>query len=181
MVFGLFKKKPAVPKKETDPLGVFDAVIASVERQGGEVRKSAATLLALRAELTRDQAKYGKRIESIEERLRKAEGEDKAEKTLRNDLNEAKRLLQTTQEALAKAEGDARLLMEAAEDLGKQLVDLQEERQSARARLSAGVMVSDALRTQVANFDRLMKLDAARDEVEKAHALAELYREDAGK
>jgi chromosome segregation ATPase len=179
MVFGLFKKKPAAPKKATDPLGVFDQVIASVERQGGEVRKSAATLLALRAELTRDQTRYLKRIDDIEERLRKAAGEEKAEKTLRNDVNEARRLLETTKEALAKAEGDAKLLMETAEGLGKQLTDLQEERQSARARLSAGVMVSEALQAQVASFDRLMKLDAARDEVEKAHALAELYREDA--
>jgi transposase-like protein len=103
-----------------------------------------------------------------------------AEKTLRRDLLEAKRLLERTNEAHAQAETDARLLMETAESLGRQLAELQEERQSARARLSAGLMVSDALKQQVAGFDRLMKLDAARDEVEKAHALAELYREDAG-
>ena len=82
---------------------------------------------------------------------------------------------------VAQAETNAKILMEAAEDLSKQLAELQEERQSARARLSAGVMVSDALKAQVANFDRVMKLDRARDEVEKAHALAEVYREDAGK
>ncbi len=179
-VFGFFKKKPAVKKEETDPLAVFDAVIASLERQGGEVRKSAATLLALRAELARDQDKYGKRIGDLEARLPRAEGDVSAEKTLRRDLLEAKRLLERTNEAHAQAETDARLLMETAESLGRQLAELQEERQSARARLSAGLMVSDALKQQVAGFDRLMKLDAARDEVEKAHALAELYREDAG-
>ncbi len=181
MVFGFFKKKSALAKKELDPLAAFDVVIASLERQGGEVRKSAATLLALRSELNRDVVKYGKRIAGIEERLPRAEGDLAAEKTLRRDLHEAKRLLEKTHEALAQAEGNAKLLMDAAEELGKQLVELQEERQSARARLSAGVMVSDALKAQVASFDRLMKLDAARDEVEKAHALAELYREDAGK
>ena len=181
MVFGFLKKKAAISKKATDPLAVFDAVISSVERQGGEVRKSAATLLALRAELTRDLDKYGKRIAGTEARLPKAEGDVSVEKTLRRDLAEARGLLETTQEALAQAETNARLLMDAAEDLGKQLAELQEERQSARARLSAGTMVSEALKTQVANFDRLMKLDAARDEVEKAHALAELYREDTGR
>jgi chromosome segregation ATPase len=179
-VFGIFKKK-AAPPKPADPLAVFDAVIASLERQGAEVRKSAATLLALRAELARDELKYEKRITTTKERLDKAVGEVKAAKTLQRDISEAQQLLNSTREAHAQAEANARLLMDAAEELSRQLAELQEERQSARARLSAGVMVSEALKTQVANFDRVMKLDKARDEVEKAHALAELYREDAGK
>ena len=179
-MFGFLKKKTTAPKA-TDPLAVFDAVIASLERQGAEVRKSAATLLALRAELARDEGKYESRIAATQQKLERALGEPKIEKTLRRDLLEAKQLLERTQEAHAQAEANARLLMEAAEDLSKQLAELAEERQSARARLSAGVMVSDALKAQVANFDRVMKLDQARDEVEKAHALAELYREDAGK
>lgn len=179
-MFGFLKKKP-VPLKSTDPLAVFDAVIASLERQGAEVRKSAATLLALRSELSRDEVKYETRVATTQGKLERAEGDPKIEKTLRRDLLEAKQLLDRTREAHAQAETNAKLLMEAAEDLSKQLAELVGERQSARARLSAGVMVSDALRAQVANFDRVMKLDQARDEVEKAHALAELYREDAGK
>ena len=43
-MFGFLKKKPAA-LKSTDPLAVFDAVIGSLDRQGAEVRKSAATLL----------------------------------------------------------------------------------------------------------------------------------------
>lgn len=179
-MFGLFKKKSKA-QTVVDPLAVFDTVIASLDRQGAEVRRSAATLLALRAELARDEAKYEKRVLTIEEKLQRAFGEPKVEKTLKRDQQEAQRLLETTREAHAQAETNAKLLMEAAEDLSRQLAELQEERQSARARLSAGVMVSDALKAQVANFDRVMKLDRARDEVEKAHALAELYREDAGK
>lgn len=181
MVFGLFKKKPPVEPKRTDPLAVFDSVIASVERQGAEVRRSAATLLALRAELARDLDKYRQRVTELEDRVARASGEPKAEKTLQRDLSEARRMLEKTREAQLEAERDAKLLMEAAEDLARQLGELREERQGARARLSAGLMVSDALKAQVASFDRLMKLDAARDEVEKAHALAELYREDVGK
>ncbi|MDP2272077.1 MAG: hypothetical protein Q8N23_07280 [Archangium sp.] len=179
-MFGFFKKKPVV-SKSTDPLAVFDAVISSLDRQGAEVRKSAATLLALRAELARDEQKYEMRVVTTKEKLDRALGEPKIEKTLKRDLSEAQQLLESTREAHAQAEANAKLLMDAAEDLSRQLSELQEERQSARARLSAGVMVSDALKTQVANFDRVMKLDEARDEVEKAHALAELYREDAGK
>ena len=180
MVFGFFKKK-AAPPAPADPLAVFDAVIGSLEKQGAEVRKSAATLLALRAELTRDEQKYLDRAAATEAKLSRAEGEPKVETTLRRDLAEAKRLCERTREALAQAETNAALLMSAAEDSSGQLAELKEERQSARARLSAGVMVSDALKAQVASFDRVMKLDRARDEVEKAHALAELYREDAGK
>jgi phage shock protein A len=178
-VFGLFKKKPAA--KPSEPLAVFDQVNASLERQGAEVRKSAATLLALRAELNRDQEKYEQRLTSTKQRLERAEADPKAQKTLARDLAEAEQLLASTKEAHAQAETNAKLLMEAAEELSRQLAELKEERQSARARLSAGVMVSEALKTQVANFDRVLKLDQARDEVEKAHALAELYREDAGK
>lgn len=179
-MFGLFKKK-AAPAKPADPLAVFDAVIASLERQGAEVRKSAATLLALRSELNRDEEKYERRLTATRQRLDRAGDDAKAQKTLARDLAEAQQLISTTKEAHAQAEANAKLLMEAAEELSRQLAELKEERQSARARLSAGVMVSEALRAQVANFDRVLKLDQARDEVEKAHALAELYREDAGK
>lgn len=179
-VFGLFKKKSA-PERSSDPIAVFDAVISSLERQGAEVRKSAATLLALRAELARDQEKYSERVLATKQRLDRALGEPKVEKTLMRDLTAAQQLFESTKAAYAQADADAKLLMEAAEDLSRQLSELEGERQSARARLFAGAMVSDALRAQVANFDRVMKLDRARDEVEKAHALAELYREDAGK
>ncbi|HEY1086563.1 MAG TPA: hypothetical protein VGE37_02675 [Archangium sp.] len=179
MVFGFFKKK-APPQQPQDPIAVFDHVIASVERQGAEVRKSAATLLAMRASLQRDVDRYEVRIETTQQKLERADGDPKIEKTLRRDLGEAKKLLDTSREALSQAEANGKLLMDAAESLSRQLSELQEERQSARVRLKAGLSVSEALKAQVATFDRVMKLDAARDEVEKAHALAELYREDAG-
>jgi hypothetical protein len=41
--------------------------------------------------------------------------------------------------------------------------------------------VSTALRQQVEQFDRVLALDAARDEVERARALADVYRDDADK
>ncbi len=175
MVFGFFKKKRDA--KPADPLAVFDQLIDSLERQTAAARKSAVTLLALRAELRRDQDKYRTRIHAIDGK-RPTTTEASVLKVLARDQTEAQRLLERTDEALAQAEADSTLLLEAAEDLGRQLQELKEERQSARARFSSGAMVTDALKAQAAGFEKVMKLDAARDEVEKAHALAELYRDD---
>lgn len=180
MVFGFFKKKPA-PRPPEDPLAVFDAVIASLEREGAEVRKSAAVLLAARSELLRDQEKYEQRLAVVKEKLSRAGDDAKAERTLQRDVLEVQQRLDRTREALAQAETNATLLKDAAEDVGRQLTELQDERQSARVRLKAGIGVSEALKARVQNFDRHMKLDRARDEVEKANALAELYRDDHAK
>lgn len=177
MVFGFFKRKPT-PRPPEDPLAVFDAVIASLEREGAAVRKSAAILLAARSELLRDEQKYEQRLAAVKEKLARAGEEAMALKTLQRDLAEAQQRLDRTREALAQAETNATLLKDAAEDVGRQLGELQDERQSARVRLKAGLEVSEALKVRVQNFDRHMKLDRARDEVEKANALAELYRED---
>jgi hypothetical protein len=140
-------------------------------------------LLTLRGELTRDKVKYQGRVSELERKLEAAAGagEAKVERALRRDHEEAVRMLERTNEAWATAETNARLLMEAAEGLAREVSGLREERQSARVRLSAGVVVSEALKLRAAEFDRLMKLDAARDEIERANALAELYREDAAK
>lgn len=180
-MFGWFSRKKRGEGPPVDPIAAFDEAIRSLERQGAEVRKSAATLLALKAELTRDRARYGARLEELEGRLAAASqrGDRRAEGTLDRDRAECRRMLERTDEAWAYADANGRLLIEAAEELARQRSELEAERQSARARLSAGVVVSEALRTRAAEFERVMKLDAARDEIERAQALAELYREDA--
>ncbi|MFT3709284.1 MAG: hypothetical protein QM817_16715 [Archangium sp.] len=178
---GFLWKRKAPPRKDVDPLEAFDQMIASLERQGAEVRKSAATLLALRGELVRERDKLQKRLAGLDDRRAKADGDEVVERTLLRDETEAKRALAKAEESCVQAERDGKLLMETAEALTSQLADLKEERIAARTRLSAGLMVSDALKARVANFDKVMKLDAARDEVERAHALAELYREESEK
>lgn len=175
MVFGFFKKKRAAP---VDPLAAFDEMISSLERQGAAARRSAATLLSLRAELRRDEEKFSHRLEEL---AGKRSDDPRVADVLRRDRGDAQRMLARTREALQEAERDATLLMEAAEHLSRQLAGLKEERQGARARLSGGLQVSAALQAQHADFERVMKLDAARDEVEKAHALAEIYRDDAAR
>jgi len=179
-VFGIFRKKPA-PARPLDPLAAYDGVIDSLERQGAEVRKSAATLLALRGELTRDRDRYAKRLADLDSRVTEAAGSQaaKIEKVLRKDRDEAAALKLSTETALEGARTDAELLMSAAEDLATKVAALKTERLSAKARFAAGHTMSVTLQAQVEEFDRVVKLDAARDEVEKAHALADLYREEA--
>jgi phage shock protein A len=178
-----FLKRKAPTKKLEDPLAIFDAAIASLEQQAGEVRRSAATLLALKGELMRDEEKQRRRLKELDSRLADAvrAGDAKAQATLEKDRRDATHRLEETAVALARVTEDAELLKETAEELGRQLSELKDERLSAKARMSAGVAVTEALRAQAAQLDRVLKLDAARDEVERAHALADLYREDAKK
>ena len=182
-MFGWLSRKKQGGADKVDPIAAFDGAIQSIERQGAEVRKSAATLLALRAELLRDEKKYAARLAELDERrvVAAREVDGPAGEAFDRDRGDARQMLEKTGEALASAEVNAKLLLEAAEALGRQAAELRAERQSARARLSAGVVVSEALQNRAAEFDRLMKLDAARDEIERAQALADLYREDAAK
>lgn len=177
----LRRKKPPPPAgPPADPLLAFDEALASLERQASAVRKAAATLLTLRAGLQRDRERGQAQLEDLARRLEVAgqRADALAQRTLVRDEAEARSKLAATEAALAHADGNARLLLSAGEALGRQRVALEEERVSARARLSTGLVVSEALRSRAMEFDRLMRLDAARDEVERAQALAELYRED---
>ena len=80
-MFGFFKKKAKVPVAPADPLEAFDAVVQSMERQGEELRRSAATLLALKAQFARDEVKYRAQQKELEARIEEAGqlGEAKAE------------------------------------------------------------------------------------------------------
>lgn len=180
-VFGFLKRKKKEPEQPKDPLAVYDGFIESLERQGAEVRKSAATLLALRGDLTRDVEKYDQRSKDLAARVRTAEAraDARASKTLRRDLEEAEQMREQSEKALVSANEDAQLLLEAAADTASRVAELKSERQSARARLATGLVVSAALRQRVEEFDKVIALDAARDEVERARALADVYRDDA--
>jgi ribosome-associated translation inhibitor RaiA len=174
------KKKPAAAPGASDPLAAFDAVLDSLERQATQVRRSAATLLAFRSGLQRERQRARDQAADLEARLALAGERDDAlaGRTLRRDEVEARRRLAATELALTDVDRNATLLLAAAEALGRRRAVLEEERITARARLSTGLVVSEALKAQAAEFDRVMALDAARDEVERAQALAELYRED---
>ncbi|MCP3105326.1 hypothetical protein LZ198_41320 [Myxococcus sp. K15C18031901] len=179
MFFGLWKRKKE-PRRPVDPLAAFDELIENLERQAGEVRKSAATLLALKGDLTRSVDRYTRRIEDIAERRATAQlrGDSHAVTVLARDKAQADALLVSTRESLERADSDGKLLLEAAADLGERVAELRRERESASARLTVGGIVTDALRERVARYEQALVVDAARDEVERAHALAEIYREE---
>jgi phage shock protein A len=180
MLFDWWRKKQKKPEKPVDPLAAFDQLIEDLERQGAEVRKSAATLLALKGDLTRSEERYLQRLEELDRRRAQAEaqGEAKIAGVLARDRAQAEQLLASTRESLARAETDARLLLEAAADLGQRVAELRTERESASARLAVGGLVSEALRERVERFEKVLAVDAARDAVERAHALADIYREE---
>ena len=181
MLFDWLRKKKK-PEKPTDPLAAFDQLIEDLERQGAEVRKSAATLLALKGDLTRSEERYVKRLEDIARRRAVADeqGDTKSAAVLERDRSQAEALLRTTRESFTRAEQDGKLLLEAAADIGNRVAELRAERESASARLAVGGLVSQALRERVERFEKVLALDAARDEIERAHALAEIYREERG-
>jgi len=176
----LRKKTSKKPAGGVDPLAAFDQLIEDLERQGAEVRKSAATLLALKGELSRSQERYARRLEELARRKAVADtqGDAKISQTLGRDRVQAESLLNTTRESLLRAEQDSQLLLEAAADLGNRVAELRTERESASARLAVGGLVSSALRERVERFEKVLAVDAARDEIERAHALAEIYREE---
>ncbi|MFP2960770.1 PspA/IM30 family protein [Myxococcus sp. 1LA] len=180
MFFGLFRKRKKEPSRPADPLAAFDQLIENLDRQAAEVRKSAATLLALKADLSRAEERYARRLGELTTRraTAKERGDAQAVRVLEKDQTQAEDLLASTRDSLERAQSDGRLLLEAASELGDRVAELRRERESASARLTVGGLVTEALRERVARFDEALVVDAARDEVERAHALADIYREE---
>ncbi len=180
MPFGLFRRRHK--QTPSDPLAAFDSLIDDLERQAALVRKAAATLLALRGELERTAAREERRRAELSARLRDAgaRGEARLEEVLASDVAESERRLAVTRDAIARSEADAPLLLDAGRELARELVALRNERVGAAARLQVDAVVTAALRERVERFEHVLAVDAARDEVERAHALAEIYRGECG-
>ena len=183
MAFKLFSRKKQPPAEPKDPLVAFDAFIEDLDRQGAEIRRSAAALLTVRGGVNRSLARYEKRLVEVDARQGTAQqrGDAKADALLGRDRSDTVKLLESTRESLAKVEADAQLLMEATRELTDRAAELRTERASAHARLSAGLVVTQALRDRSEKISRALALDAARDEIERAHALADIYREERDK
>lgn len=182
MLFDWWRRRKKKPERPGDPLAAFDQLIEDLERQGAEIRKSAATLLALKGDLGRSEARYLQRLEELSRRIVEAEGlgEARVLAVLERDRSQAESFLQSTRDSLVRADADARLLLEAASELGERVGELRSERESASARLAVGGLVSGALRERVERFEKVLAVEAARDEIERAHALADIYREERG-
>lgn len=180
MFFGFGRGKKTAVRPPVDPLAAFDALLEELEDQARDVRKSAATLLTARAELRRSVERYERMLKELtaRQRLAKSRHDARAFGVLERDRAVAERQRDASHAALAQIEVDAELLTATAERLRGQTEDLRLERTSASARLVSGRAVYDSLREQADRFKHAVQLDAARDEIEKAHALADIYRDE---
>ena len=139
-MFGLFRRRRrprASAPTPRDPIAAFDALIEQLDRQGSEVRRSAAALLASRGELQRRQERAARQREELERRLQTAaaRGDAKSEAVLRRDLASLEKSDQATGTALDKVAADTEVLLELSRDLTEQSASLRDERLGARARV----------------------------------------------
>ena len=177
MFFGLFKRKARAP---VDPLVLFDGAIEAAELDAGELRKSAATLLALKGTLERDAARFAEERRGLLGRLDEAvrSADAKAARLLEADARQAEAGQRAAEEALARVAADAELLVEGARETAARVEGLKAERAAAAARLLAGKAAGTAMQAEGARLSGELRLSQARDEVERARALAEIWRED---
>ena len=175
--FDRFRRKP----KTLDPIAAYEARIDALAQRAQLVRKSAATLLALRNDLER-------RIEELEAKERDARaradgarlaGDAEAAQILEKDAGRLARDKEPLLENRARVATDAQDLADAATALNAEREALTRERDSAKLALAAGQAVLETRPALTERFNEVARLDAARDEVERAHALAEIHREDA--
>ena len=173
------RKKPA--PAAADPMLAFDRRIDALAARAGALRRSAATLLTVRRELDR-------KLEGLGRHTRTArDNEDQARTS--GDAATAAVLLADQQrfsadeahlrEQREKVTTDAAALSEAVQGIERELETVRRERDSARVQLTARDTLASARQALEDRVDEMLQLDAARDEVERAHALAEIYQEDA--
>lgn len=168
-------------KQPEDPLAAYEARIDALAERAQLLRKSAATLLAVRRDLDRKLAA----LEAAERELKARQdqalraGDPEVVRVLKEDLQRLGRDRDPVLEQREKVARDAADLSEAVQHVEAESETLQRERDGARVALAAGQAVLGARPALVDDVGAQLRLEQARDEVEKAHALAEIYREDA--
>jgi hypothetical protein len=169
------------PLPTVDPLAAYDARIDALGARGQLLRKSAATLLAVRRDLDRRSADLEGKQEQTAARAQaaKSEGDLDSASVLADDARKLGADLDALRAQREKVVRDAEDLAAAVKAVEAEGEELQRERDGARVALAAGQAVLSARPALTDHFDETLKLEQARDEVEKAHALAEIYREDA--
>jgi phage shock protein A len=178
MAFRWFRRRPA---PAPDPIAAYDDLVSDLSAEAAELRRAAATLLTVRARLGRELAaieEVGRTLRDRADRARAA-ADRRSQDVLGADVEREERRATGLREELARTESDVEQLEEAARRVAGQVDQLRSERDLAAARFTAGTaLASEALRSRADRVRRLVAVDAARDEVERAHALAEVWRED---
>jgi phage shock protein A len=191
------RREPPAP----DPIAAYDDLVSDLESEAAELRRAAATLLTARARLGRELGQAEQAARQLRTRAAQSaaakgrstsptrpadearvsgQADAAAAEVLVRDAQRLERQSEGLREALAQTEGDVEQLKEAATRVTSQVEQLRNERELARARFTAGTaLTAEAMRSRSDRVRRLVAVDAARDEVERAHALAEVWREEA--
>jgi len=178
MGFRWFRRRPA---PAPDPIAAYDDLVSDLAGEAAELRRAAATLLTVRSRLGRELSGMEQVARVLRDRLDRARsaGDGRAAEVLDADARREDRRAEGIREELSRTETDVAQLEEAAARVARQVDRLRSERDLAAARLTAGTaLAAEAQRARADRVRRLVAVDAARDEVERAHALAEVWRED---
>jgi phage shock protein A len=175
-----FRKKPP---ETVDPVKAFEQRIDALCNRASALRKSAATLLTVRRDLDRKLETLGKQIAVAQTNGERAEqsGDSQAAMVLKNDQERFGKEKEHLSDQRAKVIEDAQALTNAVRTIESEVDELKRERDSARVQLATKDVLVRAKPAMEERVDELIKIDRARDEVERAHALAEIYREDAAR
>ena len=178
MAFRWFRRRPS---PAPDPIAAYDDLVSDLSGEAAELRRAAATLLTVRSRLGRELSGMEQVAHTLRDRAdrarpagggRIAEGRDA-------DYQRKDGRARGLREGLSRTETDVAQLEEAARRVAQQVDRLRSERDLAAARLTAGTaLAAEAQRSRADRVRRLVAVDAARDEVERAHALAAVWRED---
>ena len=171
-----WRKKRTEPK---DPVAAFDAAIDRLERRAAKVRQAAAVLISMQAQTAAEVERARAQLEEISRRIGEAAraGDSRSREVLEDALRRAGEGKTALEAELARSRRDAEQLKEAARDLADEIAGLRREQAQVKVRLAAGEAITRAFHSRSDAFDAALQLDDARGEVERAHALAELYRE----
>jgi phage shock protein A len=190
------RREPPAP----DPIAAYDDLVSDLESEAAELRRAAATLLTARARLGRELEQAQKAAQQLRTRAAQAavaggswssrprpanevrverRADAAAAEVLLRDAERLDRQAEGLRETLAQTDVDVDQLKEAAVRVTSQVEQLRNERELARARFTAGTaLAAEAMRSRADRVRRLVAVDAARDEVERAHALAEVWRDE---
>jgi phage shock protein A len=164
-----------------DPIAAYDDLVSDLSAEAADLRRAAATLLAVRARLGRELSGIEQVGRTLRERADRARGggDHRSLDVLTADADREERRASALRAELARTDSDVEQLEEAARRVAGQVDQLRSERDLAAARLTAGTaLAAEAQRSRSDRISRLVAVDAARDEIERAHALAEVWRED---
>jgi len=144
-----------------------------------DLRRSAATLLAARGEIDRALKAAQAAEEQARARLAQAAGRPDVVSVLEGDLAKARDRQKPLSDERERIDAEAKGLAETVGKVEAEAEALRRERDSVAARLAASRSVAEASsKVLTDSFGEMAALDRARDEVERAHALADLARED---